>query len=89
MLPIFPVRAVGVYAPDIPCTGCGSLYSRYSLYGVVEFVLPIFPVRGRGVYTHDIPCGVCSPVNRETLLEFRSELRLDTLPATTIDLSGI
>jgi len=47
---------VSVYTPDIPCTGSWSLYSRYSLYGVGEFILPIFPVRGRGVYTPDIPC---------------------------------
>jgi len=68
ILPIFPIRGRGVYTPDIPYTGWWSLYSRYSLYGVVEFILPIFPVqgrgvytlifpiRGRGVYTPDIPC---------------------------------
>jgi len=83
---IFPVRGRGVYTPDIPCTRSWSLYSRYSLHGVVEFILPILPVRGHGVYTPDIPCtgslnlyspifpvqglGVCSLVNRETLLEW-------------------
>jgi len=51
-----------------PCTGSWSLYCRYSLYGVVQFILPIFPVRG---------CGVCSQVNRETLLELRSKLWSD------------
>jgi len=50
-----PVRGRGVYTPDIPCTGSWSLYSRYSLYGVVELILPIFPVRGRGVDTPVIP----------------------------------
>ena len=40
------------------------------------------------------PCAVrgrevCSLVNRETLLELRSELRSDALSATTIDLSGL
>jgi len=40
----------------------------------------IIPVRARGV---------CSLVKRETLLELRSELRSDALPATTIDFSGI
>ena len=39
-------------------------------------MLKIFPVRGHGV---------CSQINRETLLELRSELRLDALPVTTID----
>ena len=56
ILPIFPVRGYGVYTADIPCAGSWSLYSRYSLCGVVEFILRIFPVRGRGVYTPDIPC---------------------------------
>ena len=56
ILSIFPVRGRRVYTPDIPCTGLWSLYSQYSLYGVVEFTLLIFPVRGRGVYTADIPC---------------------------------
>jgi len=40
----------------------------------------LLPVRGRGA---------CSLVNRETLLELRSELRSDALPVTTIDFSGI
>jgi len=40
------------------------------------FILPIFPVRGHGV---------CSLVNRKTLLEHRSKLRSDALPATTMD----
>jgi len=63
--------------------------------GVVGFILHIInpcagslslystsliPVRGRGV---------CSLVNRETLLELRSELRSDALTATTIDFSRI
>ena len=33
--------------------------------------------------------GVCSLVNRETLLELRSEIRLDAVPTTTIGFSGI
>jgi len=69
-----------VYTPDTPCTGSWSLYSRYSLYRVVEFILPILPVQGHGV---------CSLVNREMNLELRSELRSNTLPATTIDFSRI
>jgi len=32
---------------------------------------------------------VCSLVNRETLLELRSELRSDALSVTAIDFSGI
>jgi len=40
----------------------------------------LIPVRGRGV---------CSLVNREILLQLRSELRSDALLATTIDFSGI
>ena len=34
-------------------------------------------------------CGICSLVNKETLLELRSESRLDALRATAIDFSGI
>jgi len=54
-----------VYTPDIPCMGSWSVYSRYSLYQVVECILLIFPVRGRGVgspvrghgvYTPNTPC---------------------------------
>jgi len=46
------------------------------------------------LYSHIVnPCirghGACSLVNRETLLELRNELRLDALPVTTIDCSGI
>ena len=39
-------------------------------------------------FSPDIPCagrGVCALVNRETLLELRSELRSVALSATTID----
>ena len=78
--PIFPILGHGVYTPDIPHTGSWSLYSRYSPYGVVEFILPIFPVRG---------CGVCSLLTRGSWLELRNKFRLDALPVTTIDCSGI
>jgi len=45
------------------------------MYGVVEFILHIItPYVGRGV---------CSLVNRETLLDLRSELRSNALPAAT------
>jgi len=45
-----------------------SLYSGYSLYGDVVFILPIFPVRGHGVYTPDIPCtGLWSLYSRYSL----------------------
>jgi len=39
-------------------------------------------VRGHGVGSPVRGHGVCSLDNRETLLELRSELRLDALPAT-------
>ena len=40
----------------------------------------LFPMRGHGI---------CSPINRETLLELRSELGLDAHPATIADFSGV
>jgi len=46
----------------------------------VKFILPIFTVWGREFR---------SLVNRETFLERRSELGLDTISVTTIDISGI
>jgi len=93
------------YTPEIPCTGSQSLYSRNSLFGVAEFILPKFPVTGsQSLYSRNSLFGVaefmlpkfpvlgrggCSLVNRETVLELRSELRSDALPATTIGFSGI
>jgi len=75
-LPILPVRGDGVYTPDIPCTGWWSLYSRYSLYRVVEFILPILPVQGRGA---------CSLANTR----FCWSSGANALPVTTIGFSGI
>ena len=49
------------------------------LWLFVLFKIPIFPVRDRGI---------CSLVNRDTLLELRSEWRSDALPVSTIDFSG-
>ena len=45
ILPIFPVQDRGVYTPDIPSMLPWSLYSRYSLYGVVQFI-PDIPCIG-------------------------------------------
>jgi len=47
----------------------------WSLYSTL-----LIPIRGHGV---------CSLVNEETLLDLQSELRSDTISATTIDVSGI
>jgi len=73
-----PVRGRGVYTPDILCAGSWSRLpcaGSWNLYSIL-----LIPVRGHGV---------CSLVNRETLLELRSDLRSDAHPATTIDFSGI
>ena len=81
---LIPGQARGVYTPHYQ-----------PLCGVMEFILHItnpwagswslysalsISVRGRGV---------CSLVNRETLLELRSEFRLDALPAVTMRSSGL
>jgi len=61
------------YKPDQVILGglqkeCRRIITRYSLYGVVEFILLIFPVWGRGVYTPDFPCtGLWSLYSRYSL----------------------
>ena len=54
---------------------CNKLFDNFFFFFAL-FILPIFPVQGHGG---------CLLVNRETLLELRSELRSYVLPATTID----
>ena len=74
---LLPVRGGGVYTPHY-----------YSLCGVMEFILHIItPCTGwwslySTLLISERGRGVCSLVNRETLLDLKSELRSDALPAT-------
>jgi len=74
--------SIGLKCPGLNRGSLGffTLNKFWLYYRFCQFILPIFPVRGRGV---------CSLVNKETLLELRSKLRLDALPVTTIEFSGI
>jgi len=71
--------------------GCGVYTPQYhSLYRVVEFILrSTIPCMGLWSLYSTVPfpvwgCGVCSLVNRESLLQLRSELRSDVLLVTPL-----
>ena len=73
--------------------GVASVTIRLLLFCFCSYSTLLFRVLGRGVTSTLLfrvrGRRICFPVNRETSLKLRGELRLNALPVTTIALSWI